>query len=201
MFPGISPLPAGAFVDAGSITYDTPGEYDWVCPNHNNVNVKVKGGGAGGMSYSYTNTVSGTFVFPNSSFDALLGEASSFNSTLVGAGGVYGSLGNSVQPSGSRTPGTAGPDAIGSGGDTNTTGGGAAGGNGGDDDVGHLGGKGGNGGYAEKDFAAGTLIPGQTYKVIVGAKGTGLTVIINTAGFAHPQGYDGVDGSVEITWT
>lgn len=197
MIPGISPVVQGEIVNPGSIFYTTPGDYSFVCPNFNTLTVTVKGAGAGGWSFQYTNSVSGTIVFPIENFNP--GEASLFNNIVVGSGGIYGTEG--VNHDGTRTLGTTGAAGVGSGGDTNTTGGGSAGGLGGADDVGTLGGTGGAGGKAVKAYTAGQLEVGKSYPIVVGAKGLGSTVLINTAGFAHPQGYDGTDGSVEIVWT
>lgn len=103
---------------SGSQSYTTGGTYSFTVPCFVSLTVTVSGAGGGGGGFE-----GGYNGYPISA-QALAGEDSSFNGTVIGRGGTRGHGANMFTVG----AGFGGDDGTASGGDTNVTGGGAAGG-------------------------------------------------------------------------
>lgn len=193
-------------ITAGSQTYSTAGTFTFVVPAHNTLTVKVWGGGGGGGAYQ-SGYVNGT-----------AGGVSKWNNTVIANGGARatgrtGGAGGTASGGTTNTSGATGETGVegsyggkggngasgGAGGARNTTNstagknGSAPGGAGGGSFPGaRAGGGGGGGGYSTITYSAGTLTPGSSITVVVGAAGTGAS--------ATYKGGNGAVGRVAITW-
>jgi hypothetical protein len=194
------PSKGGPVSVPGSISYTTPGTYNFVIPLYTTLTVDVRGAGGGGgglygHAWDYEDQYFGTDGGP--------GGVSQFQaSTYVqGNGGGGGHQGEYIYDDVGSHVGSNGTNGTASGGDTNTTGGGSAGGSGSTDSIfnNSHGGTGGYGGRAVKEFAIGNLTVGNTYVVVVGTGGIKGTETFS--GSHRGDGYPGSNGAVYISWT
>ena len=204
--PGVTVSACAPSCPAGSQSFTTAGNHSFEVPCHNTMTVEVWGAGCGGNG-----CVTGSSFAAQGSH----GEASSWDSALVGGGGQratasVGGAGGSASGGTTNTPGQAGASGNshgGKGGDSPNGGSGGAqlntagngnpgnapgGGGGGSYQSGCHGDGGGGGGYSSITYSAGTYAVGATIPVTVGAGGLG--------GVGNRTGGKGADGEVTITW-
>lgn len=178
------------FGAAGSVSYTSPGTYQFTVPNYATLTVTISASGGGGGAGGNWVIVPPFIAVGN---DGAYGKSalnSTFNGTdVVAVGGGFG------QGGGLLTNGANGTAGGGSGlnGIKITTGGGAKGGAGGapQQSAGGAGGAGGPGGLVTYTYAIDALVPYSTIPVVVAAGGA--------SGGSGSQ--PGSVGSVLISWT
>lgn len=174
---------------AGSVTYNTPGTYTFLCPAYQALSIDVRGAGGGGGGGG-TN-----FVFIWAGNAGSNGGESRFGSTtpVVAGGGFGGNGGCGGGPGGGNGTGSGGVDQGASG---------SAGGTGGTPNGGCSGQAGGIGNRQTKSwiFSSTTGFPlwGTSYTVIVGQGGAGGRV---DNSLVQSVGGNGINGSVTISWS
>lgn len=187
----------GSTADIATTTYSTAGTYYYTVPQHSSVVVYVWGGGGGGAGATANNGSAGGQSSFNSSVLANGGSGGTANNGAGGSGGTAsggdtnttgtaGTAGSSTGAGGAGANGGAGGTAA-----SNNTAGNAGTAPGGGGSGGNYyysspcgkstcyyntrGGGGGGGGYSKKTYSAGTLTPGSSITVVVGASGAGGT--------------------------
>jgi|GEM_PF-1688685 len=219
VLPGLIMPPGlmGRPVIPGSISFDTPGAYIFVVPNHNELVIELWGGGGGGGSTATGATSGGNGG--DSEIDALSLRAgggtgggarpSGAGSAAGGPGGIAsggdiningqaGGTGNGKNkggdaPNGGRGGAAPTSQSPGHGNPGESPGGGGSGTHGGD----KWGGGGGSGAYVKKTYPKGALAPGASLLINVGDGGVGTTGGVNpprTSGSGAP-------GRIKFSWT
>ncbi len=180
----------GSVADIATTTYSTAGTYSYTVPQHSSITVYVWGGGGGGGGATANNGSAGGQSSFNGTVIANGGSGGTANDGAGGSGGTAsGGDTNTTGTSGTAGSSTGAGGAGASGGSGGTAASANTAGNvgtapGGGGSGGHyyytcgkgcfnslIGGGGGGGGYSKKTYSAGTLTPGSSITVVVGAVG------------------------------
>jgi len=183
MMPSAAPT-----ITPGSVSFTTPGTYNFEVPYFHTLTSDCRGAGGGGAACTVYARIPGN-AGGYSYFNAPTGN-------VVGYGGQGGEGRNLAESS--EIGGHAGAHGTGLNGDTNITAGGSPGGYQGvyTQNGAYGGGPGGYGGRAVKTWVRGLLVPRSIIQVLVGAGG------VQSFGdqYSTPAG-PGVNGAVYISWS